>query len=182
MAGGRFVFRYNTVVDDNLGTHWTESTGRFRGVRSYEIYHNTFTTSSLVFCGIYLRGGTGVIFNNTFRGTGGESGYSTGILAANYRCDRAFAPWGQVTGSNPWDGNQDASGYPCLDQVGWGKCDLLTGESPAPAGWPHQTAEPLYLWNNTNDPIPNNPGRLVGSPGRRGNLDGNVGHRRRARH
>ena len=35
--------------------------------------------------------------------------------------------------------------------------------TPGAAGWPHQTAESLCLWNNTNAPIPNNPGRLVGS-------------------
>ncbi len=162
-AGGRFVFRYNTVTNDNLGTHGTESSGRLRSVRSYEIYNNTFTASTLVFCAIYLRGGTGVIFNNTFQGAGGQTGYNTGILAANYRSNRAYAPWGQATGTNPWDGNQDAGGYPCLDQVGRGKCDLLSGDPPAPAAWPHQAAEPLYLWNNNWSRIPNNPGSPVGS-------------------
>lgn len=163
MGGGRFVFRHNSVTDDNLATHGTESTGRFRGVRSYEIYDNVFTTSYFVFCGVYLRGGTGVIFNNTFRGTGGDTGYKVGILSANYRCDRAYQPWGMVTGKNPWDGNQDSSGYPCLDQVGRGTCDLLSGEPPAPAAWPHQASEPLYLWNNDWTPVPHNPGSVVGS-------------------
>lgn len=162
-AGGRFVFRCNTVTNDNLCTHGTESSGRFRGVRSYEIYNNTFTTSSFMFCGIYLRGGTGVIFGNTFGGTGGQTGYVTAVLTADYRCNRAYNPWGQVTGSNPWDGNQDASGYPCLDQVGRGKCDLLSGDSPTPVGWPHQASEPLCLWNNHWTPVPNNTGHLVAS-------------------
>jgi len=163
MGGGRFVFRHNSVTDDNLATHGTESTGRFRGVRSYEICDNVFTTSHFLFCGIYLRGGTGVIFNNTFRGTGGQSGYKIGILTANYRSDRAYMPWGMATGTNPWDGNQDSSGYPCLDQVGWGTCDLLSRDPNPPAAWPHQSSEPLYLWNNNWTPVPNNPGGVVSS-------------------
>jgi len=132
-------------------------------VRSYEIYNNTFTTSTLIFCAIYLRGGTGVIFDNTFQGAGGQGGYTTGILAANYRSNRAYAPWGRATGTNPWDGNQDAGGYPCLDQVGRGKCDLLSGDSPMPVTWPHQAAEPLYLWKNNWSQVPNNPGNPAGS-------------------
>ena len=163
MGGGRFVFRHNSVTDDNLATHGTESTGRFRGVRSYEIYDNVFTTSHFLFCGVYLRGGTGVIFNNTFRGAGGQSGYKIGILTANYRSDRAYMPWGMATGTNPWDGNQDSSGYPCLDQVGWGTCDLLPRDPDPPASWPHQSSEPLYLWNNNWTPVPSNPGGVVGS-------------------
>lgn len=161
LGGGRFVFRHNTVFHDVLGTHGTESSGRYRGVRSYEIYNNHFQANTLLFTGIYLRGGTGVIWGNTFQGIGGETGYTTAIRVANYRSSSPYQPWGQCGAGSPWDGNTDSLGYPCLDQVGRGMSDLISGDDPAPVGWPNQFAEPLYIWNNTWSPVPNNPGSLV---------------------
>lgn len=43
-----------------------------------------------------------------------------------------------------------------LDQPGRGKGELLTGDHPVNAktgtiAWPHQTLEPVYSWNNTNN-------------------------------
>lgn len=35
-----------------------------------------------------------------------------------------------------------------IDQAGGGKGDLLTGNPPLPAQWPHQAIEPIYSWNN----------------------------------
>jgi hypothetical protein len=58
-----------------------------------------------------------------------------------------------------WDGNADTTGYPCIDQAGRGKGDLLTGlfsdgtRINATTGtlvWPHMLLDPVYLWNNTN--------------------------------
>jgi hypothetical protein len=37
----------------------------------------------------------------------------------------------------------------CLDQVGRGKGDLISGSSPTPQAWPHQELDPTYIWNNT---------------------------------
>ncbi|MBN1674860.1 MAG: hypothetical protein JXR37_27700 [Kiritimatiellae bacterium] len=162
-AGGRFVFRYNTVTNQNLAVHGTESGGRWRSVRSYEIYNNTFTSSTCLFCGILLRGGTGVIFNNRFRGAGGSTGYKAAVLMANYRSDKEYAPWGKATGASVWDGNQQPDGYPCLDQVGRGTCDLLSGYKPAPVGWPHQASEPVYVWNSDWRSVPGYPSTKVAS-------------------
>lgn len=160
-AGGRFVFRYNTVQNDVVGTHGTESSGRYRGVRSYEIYNNTFTSNTLLFTGVFLRGGTGVVWGNSFHGVGGETGYKNAITLANYRSDSSYNPWGRCGAGSPWDGNTDPSGYPCLDQVGRGLSKLISGDNPTPVGWPDQASEPLYIWNNTWSPVPNNPGELV---------------------
>jgi hypothetical protein len=156
MAGGRFVFRHNQVTDENLATHGTESTGRYRGVRSYEIYENTFTTNTVMFAGAYLRGGTGVVFGNTF------TGYKTAIVAANYRSTQSYEPFGQCDGTNPFDGNQETNGYPCLDQVGRGLADPFSGETPA-AQWPNQAVEPVHVWDVTWNPVPDYPGELAGS-------------------
>ena len=161
LGGGRFVFRHNTVYNDVIATHGTESSGRYRGVRSYEIYNNTFTANTLLFTGILLRGGTGVVWGNSFQGAGGQTGYMSAVKLANYRSDSAYQPWGRCGAGSPWDGNTDSLGYPCLDQVGRGLSTLISGDNPAPIGWPNQASEPLYIWSNTWSPVPQNPGELV---------------------
>jgi hypothetical protein len=65
------------------------------------------------------------------------------------------------TGSN-WDGNTNpTSGYPCLDQPGRGRSDLLAGHFPnavntrtGSIAWPHQALEPVREWLNTFTPAP----------------------------
>jgi hypothetical protein len=42
----------------------------------------------------------------------------------------------------------------CLDQVGRGKGDLLTGSTPSPKAWPNQESEPAYAWGNTLNGAP----------------------------
>jgi hypothetical protein len=176
--GGRFVFRRNTVTADFLGMHGTEGF-RGRGCRSYEIYNNTFTdTTTIMPHAILLRSGTGVVFNNTFSGGGVNFvGYHNGIELTIYRStvdgvhecasgNHFGAPWGMATGSNPWDGNQGVLGYPALDQTARGTClDQVRGDNPinqrtGTAAWPRNQSEPIYEWNNTIQPIPNNPGAL----------------------
>lgn len=144
LGGGRYVFRYNTAAF--MGNHGTDSGGRQRGVRSYEIYNNQFNAGSLaIYTAINLRGGTGVIYNNTFTGD-----YGSIVNVQNFRDTTAYAPWGQCNGTSPYDQNLPAEyGYACLDQVGRSTGKLLSNESPVPAAWPDQALEPLYQWNNT---------------------------------
>ena len=73
-------------------------------------------------------------------------------------------------GSNPsavpwyapsvWDGNTNSSGYPCYDQPGRGKGDLITGNFSNhtrkdsvtnTATWPNEAVEPSYVFDNTNN-------------------------------
>ncbi|MCK4282863.1 MAG: hypothetical protein KAX44_00995 [Candidatus Brocadiae bacterium] len=101
-SGARVVFRHNRVNNGFLASHGTESGGRQRSIRSYEIYNNTLTMDLHEwFTAVFLRGGTGVIFNNTLTGR-----YSNFVIAANYRTWKAFAPWGMCDGTSPYDGNQ----------------------------------------------------------------------------
>ena len=165
--GGRFVFRYNTVTSDNAAMHGTESQ-RYRGVRSYEFYNNTFTNpDTIIFCAVYLRGGTGVIWGNTFNGGVGETGYKDALNTDNYRSWNNWQPWGQCTGSDPWDENSQSNGYAALDQVGRGMClDQIRGDPPVNqrtgnAAWPRNQLEPVYVWSNTWHQIPNNPGSYI---------------------
>ncbi|MEK6840699.1 MAG: PGF-pre-PGF domain-containing protein [Nanoarchaeota archaeon] len=57
-----------------------------------------------------------------------------------------------------WDNGdtyQIRKAYPCLDQVGRGKGNLISGDTPLPAAWPNQTLEPVYQWNNTLNGVTN---------------------------
>ena len=150
--GGRVVYRYNTYTNAFWGSHGTETAGRWRGLRQFEIYNNTFTLSGVAYPSVIgVRGGVGVIFNNTLTLTGGAEINQIADLS-NYRTTdpRDNSPWHFCNGKNVWDGNQDSSGYPCLDQPGRGQGGLLSNFNPTPVGWPHQAPSPIYLWNNTN--------------------------------
>jgi len=74
--GSKYVFRYNTVVDNAGNFQSVDAHGREygspRGSRSFEVYNNTIDNSVRnAWCSIMIRGGDGVIFNNSLlRGTG----------------------------------------------------------------------------------------------------------------
>jgi hypothetical protein len=87
--GARVVFRHNTLVNAHVAVHGTESSGRGRSIRSYEIYDNSFTLEARAF-----------------------------VLATNYRSRDSYPPWGKCDGSNKWDGNEESNGYPAIDQIG----------------------------------------------------------------
>jgi len=52
----------------------------------------------------------------------------------------------------------------CLDQVGRGAGDLISGDTPTPQTWPHQTSEPVYAWSNTLNGSSANTGIVSNSP------------------
>ncbi|NLD98979.1 MAG: hypothetical protein GX640_03825 [Fibrobacter sp.] len=99
--GARYVFRYNTVMDNAGNFQAIDAHGReygsSRGTRSYEIYNNTIDnsvrTSPYM---IFIRGGDGVIFNNSLlRG-----------------CTK-----NQISLANRTDGSQSSTSYPAPDQT-----------------------------------------------------------------
>ena len=132
--GARFVFRHNTLQGTYIEAHGF-CCNLSRGTFSYEIYANTLIGSTSTWVPFSLRGGTGVVYDNTV------SGYF-GLPQVQIYNDRSCPdrPWqGVCDGTSPVDGNQDPSGYPCRDQIGR-STDLPNGQ---------QTYEPLYEWNNT---------------------------------
>ena len=145
-SGARWLFRYNTVTNTQVGCHGLDS-GGYRSPHSFEFYGNSLYTvgTNRVAALFEFRGGTGVIFSNT-----ATSVYPSVTKYMSLTCYRAtgsntlhlgaFPPWGLVTGSNPIDGNTDAYGYPAMDQIGY--------TTPARAGGP-QVSAPLYGWSNT---------------------------------
>ncbi|HXC34979.1 MAG TPA: hypothetical protein VNV43_03840 [Candidatus Acidoferrales bacterium] len=123
-GGGRIVFRDNIIMNDVFNDHGTESGGRVRSLRSFEVYNNTFTcppsATSLypIYTACMIRGGSGLIFSNTI------NGYSSVAAIRNYRftCSyyNEFDPFGGANGLSPYDSND-----PTL---------YLTGTSSGPSG------------------------------------------------
>lgn len=220
-AGGRFVFRYNQLTNANVSNHGTESSGRLRGGRAFEIYGNaaTHTPNWAVF--LRLRSGAALIYDNVV------SGFNTFTALTNYRSTQNFGTWKSCDGSFPFDVNDgvvydsgtlngsatandltdttknwspllwSAGGFSvrnvtkgnggyatsntsntisvvqqamaptarfdpgdqyqilratlCMDAVGSGKGDLLSGHDPAPKAWPNQVRDPVFAWNNTHN-------------------------------
>ena len=139
--GGAYVFRNNVVNDTTLEAHSIQGTNR--AARKWEIYNNSFNqVSRSMWSPIFLRGGTGVVFNNTFNG----SWSLPQIALDNVRsCTNAGTP-GLCDGTSPWDGNiPGGSGYPCRDQIGRSTDQYLwTTGTP----YPTQALDPAYSWNN----------------------------------
>lgn len=130
-SGGRFVFRVNTVRNGHMLNHGLDTTDR--SSHSFEIYDNAFAEEAYTFNIITIRGGTGVIYRNTITS---PASIDIPINGQLYRSclDYPSSHGSRCNGTNPIDGNQDPSGYPCKDQHG-----RTTG----------QTWSPIYLWGNT---------------------------------
>ncbi|HVN81781.1 MAG TPA: hypothetical protein VMW38_22540 [Terriglobia bacterium] len=164
-SGGRLVFRHNTISMYNNQSHGADSDQRHRACRWQEIYNNTYTysnISNLAFIS-WIRGGTGVFYNNTVT----ASGYSNKIVqVVNCRDASAgcgggpnYTPWGACDGSSSYDQNS-GGGYRCVDQPGAGTSKLL---GPDPSGtvtpaniWVGNVLDPIYVWNNTLNGSANN--------------------------
>lgn len=191
--GGREVVRYNTINQAQTQTHPTGSAGRRRGCRAKEVYQNTFNGSpscngssgfnNCTFGAYFLSSGTGVIWGNSLPvvNAAAGSGYQWLISLHSMRRDNSTYQqtatpngWGYCgtsfngTGS-AWDGNANATtGYPCLDQPGRGKGQLLANDFPNAVktatnsiAWPNDALEPIYEWMDSMTPVPNNPGGLM---------------------
>jgi len=144
--GARFVFRNNVVTNSYVGWHGCDS-GGYRATFSQEVYNSTFYSAISVPYFIQSRGGTGLYFSNTCA----KVGDTVPILLQDFRATTAkcwpvgfgFAPWGFVTGANPYDGNKDTYGYASLDQCGW------TGPTTFLIDHSLQVSSPVYAWSNT---------------------------------
>jgi hypothetical protein len=153
--GGRVVIRYNTMQETGGArcNDWIDMHGychgRYeRGTRAFEIYNNRLIRGYTAGCcrGFFLRGGTGVVHNNTFDQAGGQFVYDSKnapIYMVEYRASHwaGTQPSCSATCSTAqWCDSGER--YPCCDQIGRGK-DKCAQSSPC-----GQASEPLYFWNN----------------------------------
>lgn len=123
-GGARFVFRYNTVINQSIDAHGYCGNG-IAGTMSFEIYNNAWsvTSGTSIFRWMFLRGGSGVVYNNVMTNNG--SIYKE-IDMTEYR----------LSGLNSCTGAAKTccTSYPCLDQIGRGT---------------DQELNPAYFWSNT---------------------------------
>lgn len=101
LQGARFCFRYNDVTNGGVHYHGTDSGGRLRSTRAVEIYGNRIvcTNASPVIYAMDLRGGTGVIYSNTFINQSVIGSVTVDLLVA------PFWYGGGANGTNAWHSN-----------------------------------------------------------------------------
>ena len=109
---GSYVIRYNTLIGGNCMVHSLQGAAE-RGTQSWEIYGNAWSFPDTAFYNIaFLRGGTGMVFNNTV--TGPRSSYAISIDNVRSKAGSATnncyvgneTDAGLCNGSSPWDGNE----------------------------------------------------------------------------
>jgi len=179
-SGARLVLRFNTFTNAHAGFHGTDS-GLIRSPVSFEIYNNTYTNSTTVsISGGRARGGTGVIFNNTWShsSTGTWNDFQLLVYRA---CSPDASSWDVCNGTqykildNVLSTNNSrtcsTSGTFGFNSVsldalpicthGVGNCTAFfdgagTGGYPCrdqPGRAPGQVLDPVYGWNNTGAQI-----------------------------
>jgi hypothetical protein len=79
--GSVFAFRYNQLNTCGVDVHGYNGTDY--GIRWYEFYDNSFTANGSSDCCAYLRGGSGVFFNNTKSGSSGSNSINVGPLCGS---------------------------------------------------------------------------------------------------
>lgn len=175
-VGGRFVTRFNTTYYQFVPsyTHGTTgSGGAYRGCRMLELYgNNNNWVTAAYYTYMNMESGTAIIWGNTlqhYRSIINEDN-SRSAGPSVYLQKAPPAGWGycgNYLGSQPtdsaWDGNTNSiTGYPCMDQPGRGKGDLLEGNFPKVCDEtrgcpnytgtrPNQEMEPVYAWGNSYD-------------------------------
>ena len=172
-AGARIVVRHNTFLSITQGFHGTDSGGN-RSPHSFEIYSNTYiNNSSTTLRALTVRGGTGVIWGNTY---GGSHGSWNGITLQYYRAYSSQSGWQQCNGTLWQLGSTDLAsegsrtcsvnggvGFNNVDKetLGpWGGNYTTGFDGTGLLGYPGrdqpgfttgQVSSPIYIWNQTPD-------------------------------
>jgi hypothetical protein len=172
-SGARIVVRHNTFLSCTQGFHGTDSGGN-RSPHSFEIYNNTYmNNSSHTLRALTVRGGTGVIYNNTY---GGSHGIWNGVALMYYRAYSQQSGWQQCDGTvwqlgstNPSSNGSRACsvsggvGFNNVDKetLGhWGGNYTSGFDGTGLHGYPGrdqpgfttgQVSSPIYIWNQSPD-------------------------------
>ena len=146
--GAAYVFRYNTIYGTGMyqNTMAHSVQGNNRAARKWEFYGNLNHTEVATYnVPYFLRGGTGVVLYNKTTGLWKKNK----IGLDNVRSASAKGTGGICDGTSSWDGNQDATGYPCRDQIGRGPDSVVWSASPA--GPYTQALMPAYAFINRDE-------------------------------
>ena len=111
----RFVIRHCSITNGYPYNHGTDSTGRTRGGRSFEVYDNTLTCDENVgggsncVQGAAARSGTGFFFNNNMPTVPANTSnaWNSGVTLVEYRDADSLGGWGSCDGTGPWDQNDN---------------------------------------------------------------------------
>lgn len=144
--GGSLVVRHCTFNGGYVQNHSTgHENGKLGGFK-LEVYNNTFTGNASIARWVFMRGGSGVFFNNTVTGYGSNTIDLTpsqrGIGMTPAGCSETTSVvLGLCNGLNAVDGNIEASGWPCFADCGRGGATGATNGA-------QQVNLPIYSWNN----------------------------------
>jgi hypothetical protein len=135
--GAIFVFRNNEVHNMKVDSHAYEVT---IGTRWWSVYNNDlYSDGGTMYRAFHMRGGSGVIYNNTLHG---NWSYGVWLEEGRTSSDRGSPGRSELYGGVPAGTScSSAEGYPCVDQVGRG---YQHGSSPNQT----QDSDPAYIWNN----------------------------------
>lgn len=98
---------------------------------------------------IKIEGANETEYNGTFFATG-TTPDNTFVYTYPVAGTPATPATGTITVRAPFDGNTDATGWPCMDQIGRGQGVLFvgSGSNMTPTTAANQISEPLYCFNN----------------------------------
>ncbi len=150
--GSVYVFRHNTVIGQDAAKDYamTDSHGlssSARGSRSYEVYNNDYSTnitSGLQRTAVGIRGGDGVIFNNTATATISRT---VELMVEGFGCGTYPGP-DQIRSLYIWNNsNNSSNGYTtngidntCPSSIGLNRDYFLTPKPGyTPYTYPHPT-------------------------------------------
>lgn len=97
--GARYVYRYNSFTNCSIYVHSSDTGGRVRSTRAFEVYGNIVTAPYWNTGWIVMRGGTCVVFSNIV------TGFTSLLAMGNYRTIEWNSGWNAANGLNPWDSN-----------------------------------------------------------------------------
>lgn len=157
-CGSNIVTRYNTFTNSKTCDHGADSLHGSNQI--FEVYKNAFSSTKAegISGTVGVRGGTGLIYDNTFTSVA-PGYYSNGdrITFQYYRTDQDGSPcggytcvYGQCDHTHPPDGTwerdneDDATGWRCLQQPG-------VNWNTSTTRW---VTAPIYHWNNLYDGSP----------------------------